>query len=137
MPNAPITARMVESKSRMPAPIIFLANAGKIGLLADAMDVLIVYTLLDDARDGVARLMTMRTPDDINPAVVMGMAEAFTTCPALLMPRTSLNVERGRPPRSMKLLSLLHSMCRREAGDETPTKEAHVVAHNNREVVLT
>ena len=77
MPNAPITARMVESKSRMPVPIIFSANAGKIGLLADAMDVLIVYTLLEGARDGVARLMTSRTPDDITPAVVMGMAEAF------------------------------------------------------------
>jgi hypothetical protein len=76
-PYGPITARMVESKSRMPAPIIFSANAGKIGLLGDAMDVLIVYTLLDDARDGVARVMTFREPDDISPAVVMGIAQAF------------------------------------------------------------
>jgi hypothetical protein len=60
-PDGPITARMVESKSRMPAPIIFPANAGKIGLLeGDAMDVLIVYTLLESARDGAARLMTSR-----------------------------------------------------------------------------
>ena len=51
-PDGPITARMVESKSRMPAPIIFSANAGKIGLIEDAMDVLIVYTLLEGARDG-------------------------------------------------------------------------------------
>jgi hypothetical protein len=34
-PDSPISARMVESKSRMPAPIIFSANAGKIGLLED------------------------------------------------------------------------------------------------------
>ena len=55
MPNAPITARMVESKSRMPAPIIFPANAGKIGLLGgEAMDVVIVYDLL--RLRGTARL---------------------------------------------------------------------------------
>jgi hypothetical protein len=51
MPNAPITARMVESKSRMAAPIIYPANAGKIGLLgAEAMDVVTVYDLLEIAR---------------------------------------------------------------------------------------
>src|ERR1700722_18245726 len=33
MPNAPITAMMVASKSRMAAPIIYPANAGKTGLL--------------------------------------------------------------------------------------------------------
>jgi hypothetical protein len=77
-PDGPITARMVESKSRMPAPIIFSANAGKIGLPeSGAMDVLIVYTLLEGARDGAARLMTSRTPDDISPAVVMGTANGF------------------------------------------------------------
>ena len=78
MPNAPISARMVESKSRMAAPIIYLANAGKIGLLGtEAMDVMIVYTVLETARDGAARLMNFRTPDDISPAVVMGTADAF------------------------------------------------------------
>ena len=78
MPNAPITARMVESKSRMAAPIIYPANAGKIGLLgAEAMDVVIVYDLLETARDGAARLMNFRSPDDIAPAVVVGTADAF------------------------------------------------------------
>ncbi len=62
----------------MPAPIIFSANAGKIGLLeGDAMDVLIVYTLLEDAGHDAARLMTLRTPDDISPAVVMETAQVF------------------------------------------------------------
>ncbi len=74
----PITARMVESLSRMPAPIIYSANAHKIGLLeGDAMDVVIVYGLLDIARDGVGRLMTYRTPDDISSVVVRKTAEAF------------------------------------------------------------
>jgi hypothetical protein len=74
-----ITERMVESKSRMAgAPIIYQANAGKIGLLgAEAMDVVIVYDLLEIARDGVARLKTYRTPDNIRPAIVMKIAQTF------------------------------------------------------------
>ena len=76
--DGPVTARMVESLSRMPAPIIYSANAGKLGLLeGDAMDVVIVYTLLESARDGAARLMTSRTPDDLAPAVVLSTADAF------------------------------------------------------------
>ena len=77
--DGPITARMLESLSRMPAPIVYPANAHKIGLLEkDAMDVVIVYGLLDIARGGVARLITTyRTPDDISPEVVLKTAEAF------------------------------------------------------------
>jgi hypothetical protein len=41
--DGPITARMMESLSRMPVPIVYPANAHKIGLLeGDAMDVVIV-----------------------------------------------------------------------------------------------
>jgi len=77
-PDGPITARMVEGKSRMPAPIIYSANAGNIGLLeGEAMDVVVVYTMLEKARGDVARLMTFKTPDDISPAVVMRMADDF------------------------------------------------------------
>jgi hypothetical protein len=76
--DGPITARMVESLSRMPAPIIYPANAHKIGLLEkDAMDVVIVYGRLDIARDAVARLITSRTPDDISVQPVLKTAEAF------------------------------------------------------------
>jgi hypothetical protein len=77
--DGPITARMVESLSRMPAPIVYPANAHKIGLLEkDAMDVVIVYGLLDIARDGVARLITTyRTPDNISPNVVLMTAATF------------------------------------------------------------
>ena len=64
--DEPITARTVERLSRMPAPIIYSANAGKIGLLgAEAMDVMIVYDLLETARNGAAQLMAFGTPDDI------------------------------------------------------------------------
>jgi hypothetical protein len=50
----------------------------KIGLIeADAMDVVIIYGLLEIARDGVARLMTYRTPDEVCPRVVLKTAEAF------------------------------------------------------------
>jgi hypothetical protein len=76
--DGPITTRMVESLSRVPVPIVYPANARKIGLLeGDAMDVVIVYGLLEIARDGVGRLMTYRTPDDISPIVVRKTAEAF------------------------------------------------------------
>ncbi|MGO9332321.1 MAG: hypothetical protein ACLQJ0_30010 [Steroidobacteraceae bacterium] len=77
--DGPITARMLESLSQMHVPIVYPANAHKIGLLEkDAMDVVIVYGLLGVARDGVARLITSyRTPDDISPKVVLGTAAAF------------------------------------------------------------
>jgi hypothetical protein len=78
LPSIPITARTVESVSRMPAPVIYSANAGKIGLLeGDAMDVVIVYALLESARDRVARLMSDETPDDIERDVVLSTADDF------------------------------------------------------------
>ena len=95
-PDGPITARMVASRAQMPAPIIFSANAGKIGLIeGDAMDVLIVYTLLEDARDYAARLTIFRTPDDISPAVVMETAQVFLMaceCARDVLPRLRTGV---------------------------------------------
>jgi hypothetical protein len=77
-PNGQVTARMVESLSQVREPVIYLANAGKIGTLeADAMDVVIVYSLLETARDSIRRMGTSRTPDDINPKVVMQTASVF------------------------------------------------------------
>lgn len=77
--DGPVTARMVESLSRMPVPIVYPANAYKIGLLdEDAMDVVIVYGLLGIARDGVDRLITSyRMPDNISQHVVLSTAEVF------------------------------------------------------------
>ncbi len=77
--TGPITSRMVESLSRVPVPTIFTANVSKVGLLGDsAMDVVIVYGLLDIARDSTNRLITSyRTPDNISPNVVLGAADAF------------------------------------------------------------
>ncbi len=80
--DGPITTRIVESYSRVPIPIVYPANAHKIGLLeADAMDVVIVYGLLEIARDGTNKLMRHRTPDDIDRQLVSGIAQAFLeTC---------------------------------------------------------
>lgn len=74
-----INARMVESKSLMPAPIIYSANAGKIGRLKDdAMDVVLIYAMLESARRRIDRLAThYTTPDDIPVDVVMGIAKVF------------------------------------------------------------
>ncbi|HEY5105718.1 MAG TPA: hypothetical protein VII73_02975 [Caulobacteraceae bacterium] len=76
--DGPITARMVESLSGLRAPIVYNANAFQIGLLeADAMDVVIVYGLLETARESVRLMGTSRTPDDINPAIVLQAAGIF------------------------------------------------------------
>jgi hypothetical protein len=76
--DGPITARMVDSLSRVPVPIVYPAIAHDIGLLGcDAMDIVIIYGLLDLAREGVAGLMRYRTPDNIPPALVTKVAEAF------------------------------------------------------------
>ena len=77
--DEPISARIVQSLSRMPAPIIYSANADKIGLLeGDAMNVVIVYTLLEGARGAADRLATTySTPDNIDRVLVLKTAEAF------------------------------------------------------------
>jgi hypothetical protein len=79
MPNAAITRRMVEDKSLFAAQIIYPANAGKIGLLgSEAMDVMIIYDLLEHARDGAARLISRAPdPDDIAAPDVRKAANAF------------------------------------------------------------
>jgi hypothetical protein len=76
--TGPITAWMVESYSRISNAVVFPGSASKIGLLdGDAMDVVIVYNLIEIARDGAARLMRYRTPDDITPKNVAAVADAF------------------------------------------------------------
>ncbi len=76
--DGPITDRMVESYSRVPAPVVYPAAADKIGLLdGEAMDVVIVYFLIEVGRVGVNQLMRDRTPDDIRPTTVAMVAEAF------------------------------------------------------------
>jgi hypothetical protein len=77
-PNGQITTRMVENFSPVREPVIYLANAGKIGTLeADAMDVVIVYSLLETARDSIRRMGTSRDPDNINPKLVLQTASIF------------------------------------------------------------
>ncbi len=110
--DGPITARIVDSLSRMAVPIVYPANAQKIGLLEkDAMDVVIVYGLLDIARDGVARLITTyRTPDDISPKVVVMTAEAFREAckyAASVLPKLRTGVA-AHDDRDAELLQLIN-----------------------------
>jgi hypothetical protein len=76
-----ITARMVESLVQVPAPIVYSASAAKIGLLGqDAMDVVIVYSLIEIGRSAATRLITSsRAPDDISAETVEATGTAFLT----------------------------------------------------------
>jgi hypothetical protein len=117
--DEPITARMVESLSRMPVPIVYPANAHKIGLLEkDAMDVVIVFGLLEIARDGVARLITTyRTPDEISPNVVQMTAAAFLeackyACGILPRFRTGVALHDGQDAELLKRINVAASSAR-------------------------
>jgi hypothetical protein len=102
----------------MPAPIIYSANAGKIGLLgAKAMDVMIVYDLLETARNGAAQLMAFGTPDDIISApVVLKTADAFLkACKYArgVLPR----LRTGNASRDAKDEALIQRITERERAD--------------------
>jgi hypothetical protein len=74
----PITARVIESYSRIPTPVVYQANADKIGLLGpDAMNVVIFYSLIETCRGAIASLMNARDPDNISPATVLATAKAL------------------------------------------------------------
>ncbi len=76
--NVSLPAWTVESLSRIPAPVVYPGSASKVGLLNDdAIDVMTIYSLFDIARDSAAQLRRYRTPDDITPGVVAGLARAF------------------------------------------------------------
>jgi hypothetical protein len=77
---SPITARMLQSLASVPAPMVYPATADKIGLLGqDAMDVVIVYSLIETGRGGTAALINCRDPDNITPSTVVATAGAFLT----------------------------------------------------------
>src|SRR5271155_530478 len=62
-----ITTRILERISHIPTPIIYHATADKIGLLGnDAMDVVIIYSLIYNGQNGVSLLMRNRDPDNIS-----------------------------------------------------------------------
>jgi len=74
----PITARMLQSLASVPAPMVYPATADKIGLLGqDAMDVVIVYSLIESGRGGTTALINSRDPDNITPSTVAATAGAF------------------------------------------------------------
>jgi hypothetical protein len=74
-PGAVITGRVVRYLSRLPTPIIYPANADKIGLLgSDAMGVVIVYSLVELARQAAEDLERDRDADNLSPASVAAVA---------------------------------------------------------------
>jgi hypothetical protein len=76
--DSQITARMVQSLATVPPPIIYPSVADKIGLLGhDAMDVVIIYSLIDTGRGGVASLVNSRTPDDLTPGSLKITGDVF------------------------------------------------------------
>jgi hypothetical protein len=55
--STPITGRMVRYLTRVPTPVIFPANADKIGLLgSDAMEAVIFYAFIEVGREGAKDL---------------------------------------------------------------------------------
>jgi hypothetical protein len=75
---APVTARMLQSLASVPAPMVYPATAGKIGLLGqDAMDVVIVYSLIESGRSGTSALINSRDPDNITPSTIAATAGMF------------------------------------------------------------
>jgi hypothetical protein len=77
-PSDQITARMIESSVGVPIPIVYPAIAGRIALLHDeAMDVVIVYQLIEIAREGARQLINSRTPDNISKGNVALVSDAF------------------------------------------------------------
>jgi hypothetical protein len=92
-----ITGWMIEGHSRIPAAVVYPGNAEKIGLLGseEAMQVVIVYNLLETARGAAAQLTKHRTPDKISPDMVASVANAFLqTCKraAIVLPRLKTGV---------------------------------------------
>jgi hypothetical protein len=76
----PITARVIESYARLPTPLVYPANADKIGLLGqDAMNVVIFYSLMETCRGAVTSLMNARDPDNISKETVAATANALIT----------------------------------------------------------
>ena len=73
-----ITAFMVECSIGVPLPVVYPAVADRISdLQGDAMDVVIVYQLIEIGRAGAALLAQYHTPNNIPQRNVAAVAEAF------------------------------------------------------------
>jgi hypothetical protein len=89
-----ITAREVESSSHVSGAVIYPAVASRIGLLggSDAMDVVIIYNLIETGRAYADQLIRGREPDNISPRNVAAVADAFLAacrCGKELLPKLS------------------------------------------------
>jgi hypothetical protein len=89
--GSPVTARMVEHYSYVQPATVYPAVAQRVGLLGtDAMQIVIVYSLIEVARSAAARLIRSREPT-LDPAVIAGLAHTFLVpCTRSLSLLTSL-----------------------------------------------
>jgi len=71
-----ITSRMIEYSPSIPIPRVYLGKAHKISLLGnDGMDIMIIYNLVEGARDRLNKLARYyRTPDNISHDIVNKVA---------------------------------------------------------------
>jgi hypothetical protein len=73
-----ITGRMVENFAYVQAPTVYPASASRIALLGnDAMQIVIIYSLLGVARAGAERLIRSRDADNLDGRTVKALAVAF------------------------------------------------------------
>jgi hypothetical protein len=75
--GSPITLPEFENLSLVSVPVVFPAAADKIGFLDEAMDILIIYNLIEIGRAGAERLIRGQMPTNVSPRSVAAVANAF------------------------------------------------------------
>jgi len=76
--NGPITVRIFQSAISVPTPVVYPAIADRIGLLhGEAMDIVIVYQLIEIGRNAASQLMQHPKPDNLPPRNVASIATPF------------------------------------------------------------
>jgi hypothetical protein len=108
--GSPITTRMIEHYSYVHTATVFPAIAQRVGILGtEAMQLVIVYSLFEVARNGAARLMRSRQPDNLNPAVIDSLARSFLA-PCAQSISLLLSIKTGTPEHDQKDAELIRSI---------------------------
>jgi hypothetical protein len=119
--DSSITSRQLKSLSHMPVPIIYRANAGRVGLLGEgAMDVVQFYGVIEVVCAKADELQQSRTPDDISRMVIAGLADGFlTACEngLRILPQLKTAVQL-LDERDVELIGLIHKAALARAGPQ-------------------
>ena len=109
--SGPITARMIESSFGIPVPIVYPAVADRIAFLGDeAMGVVIIYQLIEIAREGAGQLIRHRTPDDLPIANIGLVSDIFLNACAQardVLPRLKTGVD-SHDEKDDKLIAMIN-----------------------------